>query len=125
MSRTARKLALTSAAALLLLVGVGPAMAQYVVVPHPCPPAVVHYAPPAVSYYAGPAVSYYAAVPSVSYYAPPAVSYYAAPVVSYYAPPAVSYAAAPAVTTTTARYGLFGRRLVTTSYYSPAVSVFP
>jgi hypothetical protein len=88
-----------------------------------CAPVVA----PAVSYYAAPVVSYYTPAPVVSYYAPaPVVSYYApAPTVSYYTP------AAP-VTVSTYRYGLFGRRSLTTvnyggvpavSYYTPSVYV--
>jgi hypothetical protein len=95
-----------------------PAAAQVVVPATYCPPAplVSYYAPPVVSYYAAPTVSYYAA-PTVSYYAAPAVSYYAAPTVAYYAPQPVYYG--PAAVTTTYRYGLFGRRIGTTTYYYP------
>ncbi len=82
-------------------------------------PAVSYYTP-AVSYYA-PAVSYYA--PAVSYYAPP-VSYYA-PAVSYYPPVTSYYAPAAPVTVSTYRYGLFGRRSLTTVNYGvPAVSYY-
>ena len=70
-------------------------------------------------------VSYYAPAPAVTYYAPAPVV--AVPVTTYYAPAPV---AAP-VTVSTYRYGLFGRRSVTTvsygapapvtTYYAPAV----
>jgi ABC-type multidrug transport system permease subunit len=65
---------------------------------------------------AAPVTSYYAPVPVASYYAP-------VPVASYYAPaPVVTSYYAPATVATTYRYGLFGRRSVTTysGYYSPA-----
>jgi hypothetical protein len=74
-----------------------------------CPPSVVVPAP-AMSYYAAPA-------PVVSYYATPA------PVVSYYAAPGTVYSAAP-VSVSTYRYGIFGRRSLTTVYYgAPAPMV--
>jgi hypothetical protein len=105
MLRTARSLALTLAATLLLLTVAGRTEAQYVVVRPYCPPTVTYYGPSSVSYYAAPVVRYYAP-PTVSYYAVPSAYYYPAPVV------------------TTTRYGLFGRRYATTYYYPPAY-VYP
>ena|SRR2546423_925978 len=88
-----------------------------------CPPVVV--APAAtVSYYTpAPTVSYYAPAPVVAY-SPPVVTTYASPVVTTYASPVVTAYAAPApVSVSTYRYGLFGRRSVTTvNYGGPAVS---
>lgn len=97
------------------------AQAQYPVISYYSGPPPVVVSEPVVSYYPpAPVVSYYAGpAPVVSYHAP-VVSYYApAPVVSYYAPaPVVSYYAAPApVSVTTYRYGLLGRRAVTTVSY--------
>src|SRR5262249_53705469 len=115
---TVRKVALFLAAALLSLLGTGRAAAQPVVVS----PRVVTYTPatPVVtySYYSPPVV--YTPAPAVSYYAPTTVTYYPT-TVTYYTP-AVSYAAVPAVvapaaTVTTTRYGLLGRRQVTTTRY--------
>lgn len=74
-----------------------------------CPPPVVAYAPPVVAY------------------APPPVVAYAPPVVAY-APsaPVVAYAAPAPVSVSTYRYGLFGRRSVTTvNYGAPAVAYAP
>jgi len=48
----------------------------------------------------------------------PTVSYYAAPTVSYYGAATAYYAPARAITTYY-RYGLFGRRVATTTYYYP------
>lgn len=74
-----------------------------------------------------PTVAYYAPAPTVAYYAPPPVVAYAPPTVAY-APPVVAYAppvAAP-VTVSSYRYGLFGRRGVTTvTYGAPGVVVAP
>ena len=88
-----------------------------------CPPVVV--APVAtVSYYTpAPTVAYYAPVPVVAY-SPRVVTTYAAPVVTTYAAPVVTTYAAPApVSVSTYRYGLFGRRSVTTvNYGGPVVS---
>ncbi len=65
-----------------------------------------------------PTVAYYAPAPAVSYYAPAPVVSYAAPVTTYYAP----VVPAP-VTVSTYRYGLFGRRSVTTvNYGAPVVT---
>jgi len=130
MLRTARMLTMALALAFLVLIGAGPAKAQFVVVSRPgvayytAPPAVTYYSPSVVYtpratvafYYSPPApyTSYYP--PSVSYYAPPVTYSYYTPSVSYYTPP-VSYATPTAVTTT--RYGLFGRPRVSTTYYSP------
>jgi hypothetical protein len=99
-------LALSVAAASLLLLGAGRVRAQ-VVVSYYSPPAVTCYSPPVV-YAPAPTVSYY--TPRVSYYTPPSVTYYT---------PSVSYYTAPAAVTTT-RYGLFGRPRVSTTYYPPA-----
>ena len=80
-----------------------------------CPPVVV--APVAT-------VSYYTPVPTVAYSAPAPVVAYSPPVVTAYAAPVVTAYAAPApVSVSTYRYGLFGRRSVTTvNYGAPAVS---
>jgi hypothetical protein len=76
-----------------------------------CPPVVV--APVAT-------VSYY--TPAVAYYAPAPVVAYSAPVVTAYATPVVTAYAAPApVSVSTYRYGLFGRRSVTTVNYGAPV----
>jgi len=86
-----------------------------------CPPVVV--APAAtVSYYApAPTVSYYAPAPVVAY-SPPVVTTYASPVVTTYASPVVTAYAAPApVSVSTYRYGLVGRRSVTTVNYGAPV----
>jgi hypothetical protein len=72
-----------------------------------------------------PTVTYYAAPAPVVAYAPPVVTYAApAPVVAYAAPaPVVTYAAPAPVAVSTYRYGLFGRRSVTTvTYGAPAVA---
>ena len=73
------------------------------------------FCPPTVTYYATPA-------PVVAY-APPVVTYAApAPVVTY-ASPVVTYAAPAPVSVSTYRYGLFGRRSVTTvNYGAPVVT---
>src|SRR5947209_980349 len=80
-----------------------------------CPPVVV--APAAT-------VSYYTPAPTVAYYAPAPVVAYSPPVVTTYASPVVTTYAAPApVSVSTYRYGLFGRRSVTTvNYGGPVVS---
>ncbi|MBI1918928.1 MAG: hypothetical protein HYS12_29920 [Planctomycetes bacterium] len=86
-----------------------------------CPPVVV--APVAtVRYYtAAPTVTYYAPAPVVAY-ASPVVTAYASPVVTTYASPVVTAYAAPApVSVSTYRYGLFGRRSVTTVNYGAPV----
>ena len=68
-----------------------------------CPQPVVAYAPPVVAY------------------APPPVVAYAPPVVAYAPPaPVVTYAAPAPVSVSTYRYGLFGRRSVTTVTYGAA-----
>jgi len=90
-------------AAAVLLAAAGEAAAQGVVVWEPRP-----------------VVSYYGVAP-VTYSAPAGVSYYPRPAVSYYAPPATYY---PGAVTTTRRYGLFGRRQVTTTYY-PGAYAYP
>ena len=55
-------------------------------------------------------------------YAPPVVTTYAAPVVTTYVAPVVTAYAAPApVSVSTYRYGLFGRRSVTTVNYGAPV----
>jgi hypothetical protein len=107
----------------LLVASAGSVHAQVVcyqpapVVAAPAPVVTSYYAPAPV------ATSYYAPAPVVtSYYAP-------APVVtSYYAPaPVVASYYAPATVATTYRYGLFGRRSITTyssGYYAPAPLVY-
>ena len=78
-----------------------------------CPPVVV--TPVAT-------VSYYAPAPTVAYYAPAPVVAYSPPVVTAYAAPVVTAYAAPApVSVSTYRYGLFGRRSVTTVNYGAPV----
>jgi hypothetical protein len=76
-----------------------------------CPTTVTYYAAPA------PVVTYAAPAPVVTYAAP-------APVVTYAAPaPVVTYAAPAPVSVSTYRYGLFGRRSVTTvNYGAPFVT---
>lgn len=101
MMRTARLLTPTLAVATLLVLGTGRVSADHFV----GSPGVSCCSPPAVSYY----------TPAVVYRPAPVVSYYVAPSVSYYVP-SVSYYSGPTAVTTT-RYGLFGRRRVTTTYY--------
>jgi len=84
-----------------------PASAQFY-----CPPAVVTPAP---------TVALYTPATAVTYYTPATVVAYSPPVVAY-SPPVV--AAAP-VTVSTYRYGLFGRRSVTTVGYGAPVVVAP
>ena len=117
MMRTLRSAALATVVALLVFVDAPRASAQQVIISEYCPPTVTYYSAPSVAYYPS-TVSYYWA-PVVSYYAAPRVTYYAPATVTYYASPAVSYYSAPVMSTTT-RYGLFGRRRVTTDYYYPA-----
>ena len=87
-----------------------PAASRADVLVAPAPVVSYYSAPPVVSYYAAPApvVSYY--TPAVSYYAP--TTYYTP---SYYAPTTVS----------TYRYGVFGRRGVTTVTYGAPGYVAP
>jgi hypothetical protein len=121
MLRISWTLALAIAAMTVVLLGAGRAKADDPVYL----PSVSYYAPPAVTYYGPPPpyrplqrLSYYYAPPVVYGAAPQVSYYYAPPVVSYYAP-AVPYNAAPAAAVTTARYGLFGRPWVSTTYYYP------
>src|SRR5262249_57448155 len=81
------------------------------------------YAPPVVVAPAA-TVSYYTPAPTGAYYAPAPVVAYSPPVVTAYASPVVTAYAAPApVSVSTYRYGLFGRRSVTTvNYGGPVVS---
>jgi hypothetical protein len=74
-----------------------------------------------------PSVAYYTPAPTVSYFAPAPVVSYSVPVTTYYAPVPVTTFYAPVVpapvSVSTYRYGLFGRRSVTTvNYGAPVVT---
>ena len=115
--------------AILALIVVAPStsFADTYVLPGPAP-AVTYYAPPppVVSYYPAttPVITYSSPAPAPVYYSPPVFAYsYSVPAPTYYAPPVFAAPAAPVVSYY--RYGLFGRRVISTTYYPSGPVVVP
>ena len=109
----------------LFVVAPSTSFADTYVLPAPAP-AVTYYAPPppVVSYYpaTAPVITY--SSPAPVYYSPPVFAYsYSVPAPTYYAPPVFAAPAAPVVSYY--RYGLFGRRVISTTYYPSGPVVVP
>lgn len=118
--RTAMNRFLTTAALAALVVGAVTLLPAQAQAHHFCRPYASYYYAPVTAYYAPPVYSYYAP-PVTSYYAPPAYSYsYYAP--AYYPPAVVT----PGVSVGVYRYGFFGPRLYSRSYYyTPGYVIYP
>jgi hypothetical protein len=112
-------------AILALILAAPSSFADTYVLPAPAP-AVTYYAPPppVVSYYpaTAPVITY--SSPAPVYYSPPVFAYsYSVPAPTYYAAPVFAAPAAPVVSYY--RYGLFGRRVISTTYYPSGPVVVP